>query len=246
MTGDPEWRLRLFNYWGLERAGRLIEIPTGQQRVIAALALLGHRPRDFMAGLLWPDANEVHAAQSLRSCLWQIRRSMPGLLSELRNPLSLRFEVATDVRELYQLATDLQADVSPAIATTAIERLRSADLLPGWYDEWLLPEQERIRRFRLHTLEALSASCLRAGHNDEATEAAEVAALIDPFRESCQRLLIRGHLSAGNYAAAVQAYAKYRALLGREFGLGPSAETTALLRSQAVKDRGETESTWFI
>src|SRR6266700_2866149 len=31
----------------------------------------------------------------------------------------------------------------------------SADLLPDWYDDWLLLEQERFRQLRMHALEAL-------------------------------------------------------------------------------------------
>lgn len=226
----PAWGLGLLNCWRLEQRGQLVEVPARQQRVIAAVAIVGGRSRGFYAGLLWPDATERHATQSLRTCLWQITHSCPGLLAEPRNPLSLNPDVVTDLQVLFRRCEQLRPDAPPPRPEGILELLRSAELLPGWYEEWLLPEQEHLRRTRLHALEVLAESQLRLGLSDAAAEAAEVAALIDPFRESTQRLLIRSHLAAGNYAAALRSYSRFRAMLDRELGLAPSARLTELIR----------------
>ena len=37
------------------------------------------------------------------------------------------------------------------------------ELLPSWYDDWVLLERERLRQLRMHAWEALSEKLVRAG-----------------------------------------------------------------------------------
>src|SRR5690242_21218853 len=46
------------------------------------------------------------------------------------------------------------------------------DLLPGWYDDWVLMERERVRQRLLHALEALSGQLAQVGRCAEAVDAA--------------------------------------------------------------------------
>ena len=104
------------------------------------------------------------------------------------------------------------------------------DLLPDWYDDWVLIERERLRQLRLHALEALAIRRLEAGRHGEAAGAALSAVSIEPLRESAQRVLIRVHLAEGNVGEAMRQYRSYKELILEELGLAPSEQIESLMR----------------
>jgi hypothetical protein len=55
-----------------------------------------------------------------------------------------------------------------------------AELLPGWHDEWVIFERERIRQRMLHALEELSRVLLNAGRYGEVVAAAMEAVAVEP------------------------------------------------------------------
>jgi len=101
------------------------------------------------------------------------------------------------------------------------------EVLPGWCDDWVLVERERLRQRVLHALEALSRRLVRAGRFADALEAAIVAVSEDPLRESAQRALIEAHLAEGNQSEACRIWQAYRDLLRRELGVNPSGNLLA-------------------
>jgi DNA-binding SARP family transcriptional activator len=104
------------------------------------------------------------------------------------------------------------------------------DLLPGWYDDWVLVERERVRQRLLHALEALSSQLARAGRCAEAVEAAMMAVTAEPLRESAQRVLIQAHLAEGNWVEGRRSFEAYRDVLDRELGVEPDPELAAMVR----------------
>ncbi|WP_051476526.1 BTAD domain-containing putative transcriptional regulator [Arthrobacter sp. Br18] len=222
------WSLKLLGCWGLEREHQQAIVAFRQQRLIAALALKGGRRRSSIAGLLWPDCTEVQASGSLRACLWNIAHQLPGLLEPASDPLSLAQTVSIDVAELTG-RMDL-VNRGATIPTGLADQLRGANLLPGWHEEWLWPDQERLNRLRIATLENLAGRFLATGQLDAALEAATTASELDPLRESAQRMLLRIHLAAGNNGSAIRSYRSYLAVLGHECGVRPSAGITDLIR----------------
>jgi DNA-binding SARP family transcriptional activator len=114
------------------------------------------------------------------------------------------------------------------LGATAFETL-SRDLLPGWYDDWVLIEAEDWRQLRLHALEALAARLTAAGRWGEAAHAASAAVRAEPLRESAHAALIQVHLAEGNQSEAVREFTRYRALLHAELGLEPTPRLRRLL-----------------
>jgi len=197
-------------------------LPRGVQRLVALLGVSRQPTRTAVAGLLWADVPEVHAQGSLRSALWRVHKTAPGLIRACRDTLSLAEGVQVDVRELTswaQRVCDPAARVEDLAA--AHQRLRG-ELLPGWYDDWVLLERERLRQLRMHALEALADRLTAAGRYGDAVQAAYIAMQAEPLRESAHRTLIRAHLAEGNIAEAVHAYQSFRALLADELGVLPS------------------------
>ena len=205
------------------------DLPRGVQRLVAHLGLARHPTRAAVAGQLWPDVSEEQAHGSLRSALWRLRKAAPGLVTLFGGTLSLAPDVRVDVRETAgwaervldprgAITEDLPGDVE----------LRE-ELLPGWYDDWVVLERERLRQLRMYALEALADKLARVGRYGEAVQAAHRAAQVEPLRETAHRTLVRIHLAEGNAAEALRVYESYRALLAAELGVSPSPRMEALL-----------------
>lgn len=224
-----EWRLQLLGTWVLDCDGAVVPVPHRAQRLITALALLDPRPRAYLAGLLWPDSTEEQAAGNLRNCVWKISHHYPGLLERQKDPLVLRSGLVVDVDLLSAAFDPAGCFPGPPYAKESIELLSRAELLPGWYDDWLLHEQERVRQLRVGALERMAELSLAAGRVGTAIDAARAAAAIEPLRESAHRLLMEGHLAAGNRASAYCVYDRLHCRLGEELGILPSPELKNLV-----------------
>ena len=105
----------------------------------------------------------------------------------------------------------------------------SAELLPGWYEDWALVEAENWRQLRLHALEAVAGVLAGAGRFGEAVGAAQAAVAADPLRESPRAALIAVHLGEGNQSEALREFERYRLRLDAALGLEPTARLRALL-----------------
>jgi DNA-binding SARP family transcriptional activator len=207
------------------------ELPRGAQRLIAHLCLCGRPARGAIAGQLWPDVAEDHAQGSLRSALWRVQKAVPGLVDVSGGALGLARGVHVDVRDFTDWAqwvldprTVIDGAGTPDVA------LRG-ELLPGWYDDWVLLERERLRQLRMHALEVLADKLARLGRYGEAVQAAYCAVRTEPLRESAHRAVVRVHLAEGNVAEAVRAYGAFQALLDEELGVPPTDQMVALVRA---------------
>jgi DNA-binding SARP family transcriptional activator len=58
---------------------------------------------------------------------------------------------------------------------------------------------------------------------------ATLAVAAQPLRESAHRALLRAHLDVGHHREAVGLYRELSQILALELGVGPSAETAALM-----------------
>lgn len=225
--------LRLLDGFELAVDGRLVPVAMSGQRVLAFLALHDRwLPRPFVAGTLWPDHSEGRAAANLRTALWRVSATGHRLVDTLGNQLLLSRAVKVDVREVAAMVSLVE---SAALRDARLAGLRQAamagDLLPGWYEDWVLMERERFRQIRLHLLEALCEELTRAGRYSLAIEVGYAAVNGEPLRESAHRAVIRAHLAEGNRAEALRQYERFRELLRRELDLEPSPEMQQVLGS---------------
>ena len=207
------------------------------QRLLALLALRGRMSqRARVAGTLWPEANEDRAYACLRSSLTRLVESDRALLNVSPTELGLVREVRVDLDDSRALAHRLLDGAGPLrredTAATAVDVL-SMDLLPGWYDDWVLFEAEGWRQLRLHALEALAERLIAESRYGEAVVAALTATSVDPLRESARNVLIRLHLAEHNQSEALREFDRYRRLLRSELDLDPTPALYALLEEAA-------------
>lgn len=225
--------VRLMDGFELVCEGRSVPCPLTAQRVLAFLGL-HDRPlqRLFVAGKLWMDATEDRALASLRSAIYRANHPARTLIRVTDARLSLEDSVRVDVREASTHALRLIEGEGGEAACRA-GSLLGGEVLPDWYDDWLIIERERFRQLRLHGLEALSGRLLGLERYAEAAEAALSAIAGEPLRESAHRALIRVHLAEGNPSEALRHFDLFRQMLENELGLCPSPQLTLLMGSVA-------------
>jgi DNA-binding SARP family transcriptional activator len=232
-------RLELLDGFELRYDGATVTLPMSAQRVLAFVALHRHPVlRTYVAGKLWLESPEDHATSCLRSALWRLRKSGHHELVEAVGPkLVLAPHVSVDAREAADWARRiLDGEAEPALngANGANRFPLLGELLPDWYEDWVLLERERLRELRTHALEALCARLTAGERYGEAMEMAQAVVKLEPLRESAHRLLIRIHLAEGNQSEAIRQYRLYRRLLRDEVGLDPSKQMLELVAPLAV------------
>jgi SARP family transcriptional regulator, regulator of embCAB operon len=212
----------------------ILGVPRASQRLLGFLALRGGVvSRATVAGTLWPDASEGHAYSNLRSALSRLGHTAHEALTASRLEVGLAEQVAVDIRHAQALARRLLDPVSTSdqsdLGTAAIAAL-SADLLPDWYDDWVVIEAEDWRQLRVHALEALAGKLTIRGRWGEAAGAAGAAVRAEPLRESAHAALIQVHLAEGNQSQALRQFARYRSSLHAELGLEPTPRLRQLIQ----------------
>jgi DNA-binding SARP family transcriptional activator len=221
--------LSLLGGFRLEQAGIVRELPASAQRLLAFLGIRGPTSRAAVAGTLWPAVAEERALASLRTAIWRLNQCDPGLVTVLGDRLALSAAVEVDLQALRSHTVRL---LRPELAHDHDLRLRSllgADLLPGWYEDWVLFERERLRQLWLHALESLSGLLVERHRYAEALEAALEAVRSDPLRESANRAVISVHLAEDNVIEALRHYERFRRLLTAELQVEPSERLTAMV-----------------
>jgi predicted ATPase/class 3 adenylate cyclase len=241
---STEWRIDLLG--GLHaRSGDRVVSRFYTQKIAALLAFLAYHlekshSRDALIDLLWPDADPKAGRNSLSVALSSLRNQLepPGVPTGavlIADRASVRLNpqmVSTDVAALRECLATAERAGGRTERVAALEDavgLYSGELLPGFYEEWVLQEREWLSQQHFQALSQLIAALERAGDVHRALEHARQGVRADPLREEAQRELIRLLVAAGQPEAARRQYAELERLLQEQLGEAPSAETRALL-----------------
>lgn len=225
----PATRLVLMGGFELICDGRAVALPHSAQRLVAFLAL-ADRPvrRCHAAATLWLDTPDQRSGGNLRTALWRLQRSGQRLVELCGGQMRIAPDVAVDVRALADTSRRL-VHGEQALDGIALDQLVDAgELLPGWYDDWVIVQRDRTRQLRVQALEAASRMLTARGRHAEAVVAAAAAVEADPLRESAHEAAIAAQAAAGNRGDALRQYRRYAALLERELDLEPSPELQQL------------------
>lgn len=227
--GHGRFQLHLLQTWQLRVDAGAVHVPVRQQRLISALAVCGPRPRSYLAGLLWPECAEARALESLRVSVHLVVRQVPGLLVNGGTILALSDLVEVDLHQVREHLRQVGQNGLTGNTASCLNLLRDAELLPGWYEDWVLAEQARLRQDRLHAFQIIARDSLARCDYEAAVEASEAALELEPLYESAVVLLIQAQQQQGNGAAAIRAFESYRARLRDEVDLAPSESIRRLI-----------------
>jgi DNA-binding SARP family transcriptional activator/predicted ATPase len=233
-------KLRLFGefnlYYGDEQVTSFSS--TRLQSLLAYLVLHPDvlHSRQQMAFLFWPDTTEAQARNNLRQLLHQLRQSLPAVEQFLRvDATSLQWRLKTPYRvdvDLFEealnrageAATQHDRDAERAALKEAESLYRGA-LLPNCYDDWIVPERERLHQAYSQAIEQLLRLCELQGDYVAAIRYAQRLIRFDPLSEDFYRRLMRLHLLNNDRASALRTYHMCAAMLQRELGVEPDPAT---------------------
>lgn len=235
--------VRLLGEFAVVRNGVPLErLNTPRLQALMAYLLL-HRDtqllRRQLAFAFWPDSSEAQAQNNLRQLLHALRGAWPDAESYItiesrtlhwRRGVSLQFDV--DVfSELVHTIDDTDPERAPDTLRDAgalLLALYHGDLLPGCYDEWIVPERERLRDAFLQSLEQLIRQSEARHDYVTAIHYARRLVRTDPINEGAHRALMRLLVLAGDESGELVAFRECVALLRRELGIAPGQATLAL------------------
>jgi DNA-binding SARP family transcriptional activator len=222
--------VRLLDWWELRLAGERVSLGRREQRLVALLALNGRQSRAQVAAGLWPDSTDQRAMNSLRAAVWHTRHTVEGLVDGDDGTLALAPHVQVDVHDLSRLAAAVTAAPEAHDLDAAMPGLTGGQLLPDWFDDWVLFERERLEHARFRALDAVARCRLQRDRPDDAATAARAALQIEPLHEGENVLLVRALLASGDVVEAVRHFHAYRQRLAQELGIPPSAKLVELVR----------------
>ncbi|MBV9230843.1 MAG: AAA family ATPase [Chloroflexi bacterium] len=217
------------------------------QSLFAYLVLHRNAPqkRSHLAFLLWPDSAEAQAHTNLRQLLYHLRQALPNADSFLRAdkqylqwlPAHPDVTFTLDVQEVEQAL--VQAEQAEQAQDTRIVRqkleqvlcLYRGDLLSGCYEEWILPERDRLRQLFYQASERFLTLAEQERDYGTAISVAQRLLRADPLDEAAYRHLMRLYALRGERAAAMRTYHVCAQLLERELGVEPSEMTQTLYAS---------------
>lgn len=217
------------------------------QSLLAYLLLHPDAPqsRKHLAFLLWQDSSEKQAHNNLRNLVYLLRKALPDVdrfLAADTQTLQWRADApfTSDVTEFQQLLTNHR---NVSALTSAVELYRG-DLLPACYDEWLLPERERLRELYVDALAQLIALSEETREIQNAIGYARRLLQADPLSEDAYRKLMNLYAESGDRANIVRVYQTCVAVLQRELDTEPSATTRELFerlrRQEKIVERAIT------
>jgi DNA-binding SARP family transcriptional activator len=234
-AAPPVVSICLLGGFELRVDGQPVLLPLSAKRLLVFLALVGHRPmaRSYVSQSLWLGATERHADGNLRSALWKVGQFGASAIQVSRGQLALASRVTVDYQESAALALDLLHDPKHLSEWEIDEEIFTRDLLPDWFDEWIVAERERYRQLRLHALEDLCLEHISRRSFGRAIQAGLAAVAGEPLRESANQALIHAYLAEGNAAEAIRHYYSFRDLLWDELRVPASSAMSQLIEELA-------------
>lgn len=230
MTG--EYQLHVLGDFKLERGGQTIKLP--RRKASALLAYLALHPqqhrRSELATLLWADSLDAEARQSLRTTLATLRRELGSDLLIVDYEfarLNPTFPLWVDAVAFQTYAGRFLSDPPFDLSASFLD-LYEGDLLPDLYDDWIIPERERLRSLYIGVL--LHAAQLMRSHSDygRAIQLAQRVLAIEPANERAHQHLMFCYVAMGNRSAALNQYQACQRALRDDLDVEPMPETRSL------------------
>lgn len=239
-------RARLFG--GLALAWHQKPLPVIPSRVARSLLayLIIHRDRchtrDLLAGSFWPDLPDATARRRLSKALWQIRHAFRQTQEQASDPepvlvtagdtvqLNPHLPLWLDVEEFTRHSARCTNGRPETLeCCEACVDLYRGEFLAGYYDDWAMVEQERLRETFLAALKWLVVGYKGRGEYEQALTYGRRLAAEDPWSEEAHREVMRLCHLLGQDTEALNQFETCRQVLAEELGLEPSPGTEALV-----------------
>ena len=225
-------QIRLLGQFAVQLDGAAVAMTARPAQSLLAYLVLNPvaQRRERLAGLLWPDSSEANARRNLRQALWQIRRAL--------GTHAAAFLVIDDVTLAFNSDSDYWLDVEgiaqPLDETATADDLMqivtayAGELLPGFYEDWVLLERDRVQAQFERKLNQLLARLLEARRWAEVLHWGERWIALGYTPEPAYRALMTAHAELGDASSVAEVYRRCGDALARDLGVEPSAQTRTL------------------
>ena len=218
---------------------------TKDQELLSYLLIHRDRPhsREALASLLWGDTSTEKSKKYLRQALWHLHAALNsenGNDSEVLmvdhdwlslNPCSTFWTDVADFESAFLAAEGIpgrQLDAEKAVGLKDAVTLYNDDLLPGYYQDWILFERERLQNMYLLMLDKLIVYLQFRGEYEVAQGYGATILRYDPARERTHRQLMHLYSLAGDRTSALRQFERCASALKQELGVKPERKTVEL------------------
>jgi DNA-binding SARP family transcriptional activator len=245
-SDEPSARICLLGKPALYIGGRL-EPFGGPRKAIALLAyVLLHRERALaraaVAEQFWPDEEDESARASLRRHLYRALAALPEAPPKRPWVIADKVTLRWNPEAPLELDTQAYERLSSSGKREAAVGLYRGEYLEDFYDEWVLPERERLRDLQSANLVALVDERRRALDYPGAIAFAQALLRLDPLREDAIRRLMSLRFAAGDRSGALADFETFGRRLRDELSIDPMPETIALREAIRSNDLNTLES----
>ena len=231
---------------------------TKDQELLSYLLIHRDRPhsREALASLLWGDTSTEKSKKYLRQALWHLHAALnsdSGNTSDVLmvdhdwlslNPCSNLWTDVADFERAFAAAEGIpgrQLDAEKAHGLKDAVTLYNDDLLPGYYQDWILFERERLQNMYLLMLDKLIVYLQFRGEYEVAQGYGATILRYDPARERTHRQLMHLYSLAGDRTSALRQFERCAHALKQELGVKPERKTIELYERIKSDQIGYTE-----
>ncbi len=227
--------VRFLGQFEARYGGNPLTLPTRNAQALFAYLVLNAGKsfrREMLAGLLWPASSEENARSNLRHELWRLRKALPEqgqyclTANEIMIALNPEYLSFLDVR---QLESGLREGNSLDQWIEALSNY-GGELLPGFYDEWVVVERERLHALFDTWMDRLLAALQAGSRWTEVHEWAVRWTTFSQWPEPAYRALMIVHALSGDVPKAISTYERFSQGLKKDYGIRPSEQTRTLYR----------------
>jgi predicted ATPase/DNA-binding SARP family transcriptional activator len=216
----------------IKRLDSPVRLPTRKtQSLLAYLALHPwEHSREKLAALFWGDSTDEEARHSLRMALSTLRGQLgDDLLLADRETVQLNPANGAwvDAVEFEARATHVLAQSPPDPGAVDLD-LYQGDLLPDFYDDWVIDQRERYRQLYVDLLLHLAQHWRTQGEYRRVIDLANRVLTLDRANEAAHRHLMFAFFTLRDRNAALKQYEACVFSLRDELAVDPSPETLAL------------------
>jgi WD40 repeat protein/DNA-binding SARP family transcriptional activator len=229
-------QVRLLGQFDVQADGKRVHIPSRAGQSLLAYLLLSagtaHR-REKLAGLLSPDVSDENARRNLRQELWRIRKAISS-----QQPSGPEYLLADDITIAFNAEGEYWLDVAGLERAVPVEAsagelihqvsLYRGELLPGFYDDWVVLERERIQALFESRIQKLLERLIAEQRWVPVLESAERWIALGQTPEPAYRALMAAYAALGDRAKVAYTLERCRAMLVQELDVEPSSETQTL------------------
>ena len=230
--------LRLLGSFRLVRGEQAIQLATHKsESLLAYLALHPEtHAREKLAAIFWGESSDLQARTSLRTALAALHKNLgPETILADRETMQINPGAfcRIDALEFFRLlnpesAESHQAEIGNLESAVA---LYQGDLLPDFYDDWILAERERYCAMYCDALLSLTQKMRARSEYQRAMEYAQRILRMDPVNERAHQHLMFCYLAMGKRLEALKQYDECKQILMEELDAEPSRATVALYES---------------